>query len=520
VIEKVMRQRYQIIINAISNYATLVIYGIANFILVGYVVRKLGKDGFGLVSLVLSLTITTEILGRGICQALIKNVAAAVSKGEDEKVNEYLSTTVAWFTICAILGAIICGVAAVYIDRLFKIPAELIPTARLAVWIMAFRVLILFPFEAYQGILFAHQHYDLANLSKCVTIILRVLGVILYFKFFGAGVISLIVITIISLVLERISWVWFSLRISRHLRIKLSLVTRSALITLMSLGGFMMIIDVANMIGYEAVKWVIGFELSVQDVGAYTLIASIATFVGALVRAVANVLVPVASRYDALNRRDMNAQLALLSTKYAVIMSGGLCIVPLFMVKPLLALWVGAKYPPEYLSNLATAGMVLLVGQWVIGAAVSLLQMLTGVAKVRFPMAVTVGWAFGGLSGIWLYLHWVQDSLIAAVVGITIARILGSLVHLIYGMHIFGVRPIPFLLNTVLRPCCAGVVICALSRILIHYIPVYNPVQFVIVAVILASLYVLSSWTISLSSGERAAALGIVWSAINRLKVR
>lgn len=278
----------------------------------------------------------------------------------------------------------------------------------------------------------------------------------------------------------------------------------------------MMVIDVANMIGYESVKWVIGFELSVQDIGAYTLIASIAAFIGALVRAVANVLVPVASKYQALKRHDMNEQLAFLSTKFGMIMSSGLCIMPLLMIKPFLILWVGAKYPPNYLSNLAIAGMMLLMGQLVIGAAVCLLQMLTGVGKVKFPMAVTLGWAVGGLLGMWIYLHWVHSSLIAAVVGITIARIIGSMIHLIYGIKIFEVRAGTFLLNTIIRPCFAGAVTCGLSWFLIIKMPVDKWVPFIFTAIILTCLYAIASWIITFSSAERLTAINLMGSFLNK----
>lgn len=515
-----MKQRHQIIINVVSNYTTFLIYGIANFILVGYAVRKLGKDAFGLVSLALSLTGMSEILGRGICQALIKNVAAAISRSENEKINEYLSTSVMWYSMCAIFGASICGIVAINVNHIFKIPPELITTAKIAMWMMAVRILVLFPLEAFQGILFAHQHYDLANLSKSIMVILRVLATILYFEFVRPGVISLILITIISLAFERITWVWYSFRLSKYLKIKLSLVTYSTLAMLVSFGIFMMIIDVANMIGYEMVKWVIGFELSVQDVGGYTLIASLASFVGALVRAVANVLVPVASKYDALNRHDMNKQLALLSAKYSMIMSSGLCIVPLLLIRPFLNLWVGVKYSPEYLTSLAYGGIALFIGQWVIGMAVNLLQMLTGVGKIKIPMLVTLGWAIGGLGGTWIYLHWIHNSLIAAVIGITIARIIGSLIHLIYGMYIFKVQPFTFVLDAILRPFFVSVIICIFSAIMMKYFQIRTTIDFIIVSAIMAILYILGSWILSLSSNERSNIIHAIETIMKKLNMR
>jgi len=44
-------QKNRLIKNVLSNYVAQIVYGGTNFVLVGYVVRKLGKESWGLVAL-------------------------------------------------------------------------------------------------------------------------------------------------------------------------------------------------------------------------------------------------------------------------------------------------------------------------------------------------------------------------------------------------------------------------------------------------------------------------------------
>jgi O-antigen/teichoic acid export membrane protein len=279
----------------------------------------------------------------------------------------------------------------------------------------------------------------------------------------------------------------------------------------------MLVIDVANMMGYEAIKWVIGAELSVLDTGAYVIIALLASTAGSMVRGIANVLLPVASKYEALERRETNSHLALLSTRYAMIMSSGMCIAPVFLLRPFLSLLTGKEYTADYLSELAFAGAALLVGQWFITTAVCILQILTGIGRVRFPAVVTLAWAGGGLMGVWGYLHWAEGSLLGAAVGITMARVVGCLVLLVYGIVTLQIPVRAFTTEAILAPGAVGVAVGTVGWVLSTCFDLYNIREFVLAAGVLALLYVAATWWILLSSSERYEAIGKLRPIMSKL---
>jgi len=512
----VEQQRHRLVVNVLSNYITLGLYIVTHFILVGYIIRKLGKDVFGLVTLAMSLTVIMELLGRAVSYALTKHLSAEIVKKENSQANEFINTSLAWFLLCASVGGIGCGIVANYVERLFDIPPALIRDARWAMWLIALRIFVCLPFSTFQGVLFAYQRYDLTNLSKAVTLIIHFFAVICYFQFVSAGIIPFVIITTIFLVAERLLWLLFSMSVAEDLRIKISLISRRAMTALFGFGGFIMVIYVANILAYEATKWVIGLELTVADVGGYSLIASVAVAGTGLVRSISTVLMPVASKYDALQQHDRNARLTLLATKYTMIVSSAMFLMPLLLLKPLLTLWISDQYMPEYIDLLARAGVILLLGEWFVTTVVCILQILSGVGRIRFPATVTLSWAVSGLGGVWAYLHWSKRSLLGAVVVITITRIIGTVVHMIYGLNSLKIPPKRMLLDSILRPGSAGVGACIISYFLLSNFNVYKPISFLLAVGALICVYSCLVWTLVLCRSERTSIIQGICSIVSR----
>ncbi|MCK5610989.1 hypothetical protein KAR91_54455 [Candidatus Pacearchaeota archaeon] len=481
--------------------------------------QKLGKDSFGIVALAMSFNILTELLGRGVCLALTKYVVSETSKNHFDKANRLVNTSLIWLGACGFIGGVAYFVLAFYVDTVFNVPPALVLSARWVMVLMGFRVLLCFPFNTFQSVLFSHQRYDIANMAKSIAIVLRISLTILYFELFSTGLVELITITILTLLIERFIWIYSSFKISRELRFGVSFLSVSALRTLVSFGGVILVSHVANMVGYEAVKWVLGLELSVMDIGAYALIAQLAVFAGAMVRSIANVLMPVSSRYSALSLHEKNAQLAFLGTKYAMIISSFVCLAILFLIKPLLLLWVGKAYPSNYINEIALAGMVLLVGQWCISTTVCLIQILTGIGKMRVPAIVTLSWAIGGLLTVWISLHWFKGSLFTTVLIISIARTVGSIAHLFYGMAVLKVEQSKFIINAILRPGLSGFLVLIMGYFLSQFFEINRIRELMLSGIVLAFGYALTTWMISLTSFERNIVSAKLQVMIDKTKI-
>ncbi len=502
-----MNQRNRLIVNVMSNYAAFVVYGAVNFFLVWYSVKKIGAESFGLLSLILSLATVSDILVAGVCQALTKHLAADLSQNNTQRINELVNTSLMWFSVCGLLAFGALLTLAFTLERLFEVPAELLATGRWAMVLMALKTLIMFPFTTYQGTLWALQRYDLTNAARIVSNLFRVLAVVVYFEFVRPGILEIVIITMLGFFLERGMWAFFSFRLLPQIRLGVRYLSMPAMKLLLGFGVLLFVIYVANLLGYEAVKWVIGSKLSLVDVGGYTVIATLAEFAGSLVRAISNVLMPAASHLNAQGRQADLQRLAFVSTKYAMTLSTGLCIVPIFLLEPFLTLWVGKEYPPGYLHTLSICGIILLAGQWVITISVCLLQMMTGLGRIKIPAVITLTWAVLGLIIMWTSLHFWIPSLLNAVIIITIARLIGTILYLFYGFKVLTIKPTYFILKTTGLPLFLGSFICGFVLMLSRWVDFYNLKYFLITSIVSVLAYVVACGFFVLDANERYGAI-------------
>lgn len=498
-----MGQKQQLVRNVLSNYATQAIYGACNFVLVGYVVRKLGKESFGLIALIMSTIVITSLFERGISRALTKYVAEETERPGRPLLSKYVSTSFAWYLLAGVLGAFLMVLLANCSGQLFEIPADLQKEARAGWYLMGLSVALTFPFNSFQGLLDGHQRYDLVNAAHIVAIALRLGFTIAFFELFHASIMALFVIAVASFLLERVLWAVFAIRISGGLHLRPKNVSSKVFVTLAGFGTFVLINNVGNLIGYEAVKYVIGGEMHVVDVGGYTLIATIVVFAGMMVRSISRVLTPAASRLNALGQHDNQKLLSRLSTKYAMILSGAVCILPIFLLRPILHFWVGDKYRLEYLDMLAISGTVLLLGQWFSGMSVCMLQMVTGLGRVKELAIITLFSASGGLAFVWIYLHFCDKSLLAAVIGISVARVVGSLANFAFALKVLRLKAPILLQESVLRPFLAAAAPSLACYAISRYVDLFDLSCFLAVGALLVAAYAVCVWFFVLSRMER-----------------
>lgn len=498
-----MRQQTRLVINILSNYGTFFVYGAINLFLSGFVARALGKDLFGVATLVLSFTMMTELLGGGTCITIAKQMAGYTKKTTNAYLYGFVNTGFVWLLICSVFGAATCVFLSFFINKISNIPAIFASDARNAMLLMALKVFICFPFNVFQSVLWSYQRYDLTNLARTTAILLRAAVVVLWFELISTGLTEFMYATIFSTLVERLIWIYSSYKIAGTLRFGLRYISFKLFRGLFDFSRFIFIITISNLLGYEAIKWVISIEMPILEVGAYSLVTTLAMFACGMVRAISGILMPTASNFNANNLHDKNKTLAVLSTKYSMIVAGMFCIVPLFLFRPFLTFWMGDVYANSYLSKIALAGVILLIGQYIVDSSACSSQIITGMGNIAILAIITFSWAISGLLVIWVFLHWFQSSIIGVSLIITIARTLGSFASLIYGMKVIGVSKKVFFVNSLLKPTFVSIAVCCAGLGITKILNVYNLLEFILVILILGALYFVSNWIFIFSSTEK-----------------
>ena len=152
---------------------------------------------------------------------------------------------------------------------------------------------------------------------------------------------------------------------------------------------------------------------------------------------------------------------------------------------------------------LSFAGAALLLGQWFISSSVCVLTMFTGTGNIRFPAFVTLAWALGALIFSWLYLHFVDKTLLGVVVIITIARTLGSMIHLIYGIYSFELDSIDIIVKSILKPLLISFFVCCIGFLFSLQMDSVSIPYLFLIGFIVTMAYSLLTWSIALTKSER-----------------
>jgi O-antigen/teichoic acid export membrane protein len=183
-----------------------------------FIVRGLGTERFGLLSLAWVVLGYFAIFDLGLGRATTKFVAEALGKGEEEQVPRLVWTAITIQAVLGVVGALVLfGITPLLVEHILNIPRELIGKAKATFYLLAFSIPVVLVSSSFQGTLEAAQRFDLVNAvripSSILTFLLPLVGLLLGFNL--PGIVVLILLVRVGALL---TFVIMNLRITPQLR--------------------------------------------------------------------------------------------------------------------------------------------------------------------------------------------------------------------------------------------------------------------------------------------------------------
>jgi len=362
--------------NTAVNIAGQVIPLLVGVVTMPYVIRRLGPDRFGLLSIAWIVVGYFALLDFGIGPATTKFVAELLGKGEIERLPAVVWTALASQTVFGLAGGVLfAATSPVLADRFLKIPLQLRTEAHWVFLILAISLPIGFATGTFQGVLWASQRFDLANLVGIPTTILYYLipaGVLTL----GFGLRSIVFFLVLSRMLALGGYLLFSMRLHPILRSGLTY-ERSLVRPLFGFGGWVTVSGAISPILSYLDRLLLGALISIAAVGFYTPPYLIASKVGILPGSLTAALFPAFSTYAGRGDSEWIRNTLVRSMRYLLILVGLMALVLVFFARPILTLWVGAKYAAEGCAAL----QILAVGAVVNSLALVPFSLLQGIGR-------------------------------------------------------------------------------------------------------------------------------------------
>jgi O-antigen/teichoic acid export membrane protein len=374
------------------------------------VVRGLGTERYGLLSLAWVVLGYFTIFDLGLGRATTRYVAEALGKGEGDQVPQIIWTAVTFQAVLGFAGALVLfGTTDLLVERVLNIPPDLLGEAKDTFYMLALSIPLVLVSSSFSGVLEAAQRFDLVNAvripSSTLTFLLPLVG--LYLGFGLPGIVALIILTRFG---SLVAFFVMDLRIVPKL--KEYSVSFARFSQLFAFGGWVMITSIVGPILVYLDRFLIGSLLTIAAVAYYTAPYEMVTRLTIISASLTMTLFPAFSALEGVRDSQRLGMIFSRSIKYILLASGPIVVLIVIFAKEILQIWLGNDFATES----TVAMQVLALGVLINSLANTPFALLQGIGRpdlpakfhlIQLPIYIAVAWIlvseFGivGAAGAW-----------------------------------------------------------------------------------------------------------------------
>jgi O-antigen/teichoic acid export membrane protein len=308
-----------------------------------YMIRKLGAERYGIWALIFTVIDYFWFFDLGLNTAITNFCARYRAGGENEKINEVISTALFYFSAIALLiMGLSLGLAHNALG-FFQIPpayqAEFSTLIQLTGVCWALCIVMNLFVSALQGF----QRFDLESRVWVASLALRSAGYFLVLRL-GYGLVAMAAVYIAFQLVAYALQIRNFRGVFKELRLSAKLVKRSVFGEIASYGLKSFAANTATLVLNQSGPVLIGHYEPPAYVGFYTLPSRILQYAGDAVSRVGFVTRSSAAELSAMGRKETVLKLGVYSNRYSLTLFMPLVIVLLLYGRDLILRWVGPLF--------------------------------------------------------------------------------------------------------------------------------------------------------------------------------
>ncbi len=348
-----MSRTAKFVVNAAASYLRMLVSIAAVAVLTPYIIARIGRDDFGLWSLVISALGFLSLIDLGFGTGVVKFVAECKASGNVERRNRILSTLSAVYLAIALVSGACIVALSIFFNRIFAIPAAQGQKATAVLWILAVRfVLLALPLGLFRNALYGEQKIYLINVIQIVATIVYALGSWVALLR-GFGVVALAWVNLGAMLIEYLGYAWFAFSTMDGLRISRKLLDKGLLRQAASFSSAQFLINIAALILLRTDPLIVKAFLPLSAVAIYAVALKIAENAYLLTKQFTNLLGPLAAELKEKAEETKIRFLFVNCTKFAMAPSVMLTAAMYVLGRETLGFWAGQDF--------TAGGIVLMV---------------------------------------------------------------------------------------------------------------------------------------------------------------
>ncbi|HEX6979283.1 MAG TPA: oligosaccharide flippase family protein [Alphaproteobacteria bacterium] len=384
--------RRQVLIATAGNAAGKLVTVVLAFLLMPFLLHRLGELQYGLWILVGSTLAYVALLDLGIADAVTKYVAEHRARGEHARTNEVIAAA---FRLYAVLGALALMLSAAFapiFPGLFAIPASVHATAEVLVLLVGVQVAISIPCAVFAAILRGLQRFGVLNAVGVFGQLVSAAAIV-WIVSRGGGLVEIAMASVLVSVGVHGLTAWCVRRLAPELRFGWRGARRGIVRKVVTFSSSMFAMQAASLVQMKAPEIVIGAFLSAGTVAPYAVARRLGLLPQVISDQFLKILVPLASQLDAekdLRRlRSLYLVASRLTLVVLVLVAGPLVA----LAGPTLTVWIGPDYAVHApLVVILTLAIAIETSQW------PGMLILRGMARHHHLAVATIGMAVANLA--------------------------------------------------------------------------------------------------------------------------
>ncbi|MGA7513491.1 MAG: oligosaccharide flippase family protein [Candidatus Sulfotelmatobacter sp.] len=394
----ILERQKIVLLGSSLRVASLAATTVVGFLLMPFVVHRLGDQSYGYWVLVGAVLGYYGVLDLGIVTAVQFQVAKALGDGDPDSANRTIST--AFYTFAG-LGTVVFLITVVIASlSRFLIPtAADVSTFRTVLLIAGVDCAVGFPGRAFAGALSAHLRYDLTSSVGILVLILRTALVVVIVGA-GGGIVALALITFLT---DGVGFVlnYFVLcKIQENLQISIRLATWRTIRELFHYSKFALVVQVSDQLRFSVDGWMVGVFVGVSAVTHYGVAARLSQAFLALIIAVVGILSPWFSQLLGGSDFDGIRRVFELGTKVSAVISTIVALSLVLYGHVFVEKWMGPRYLDAYWPL-----VILVAGIFCDVSQLPSVSYMYGVSRHRFLACLTLA---EGVSNLGLSIYWAR----------------------------------------------------------------------------------------------------------------
>ncbi len=495
--------------NIFSNWAGYLVTALIGFFLSPFIVHSLGTTGYGLWTLVLSLTGYFGLLDLGIRSSVGRFVARYLALNDDRSSNRILSTA---FVILACGGLLALAGTIVVVKFFFgsfHVEPQYAAAAQTALVITGLTMSCTLPLGTFSSLLVAMERFDILSGVTIIGELTRAALIVVTLRS-GHGLVAVALIALIISIAQYSTMALFAKWLHPALSLSWHLVDRPAFRELFGFGIYRFIWIVANQLIFYSDSVVIGIFLGAKAITYYAIAGSLINYGRTFVSLVTDTFYPAATRLDAMQDMEGLRELLILGTKVALLVALPLCIGFTFLGQQFIVLWMGKAY-----SSSALFLIVLTIPQFTgLSQYVSAL-VLAGMAKHRVLAYLVLAEGFANLVLSVILVR--KIGLVGVAWGTVIPDVICTAVVVPwYTLRILKLKVREYVVRAFVRPVIGAVPIAGIAYAFSRLVDTPTWSLFGCEVAVISGVFAILSYFLCLDSGQRAVAAGKVSGWLHR----